>query len=95
MSHTIPTAGHILTAPFEQLLAEADAEVFDVEIPDPGFIGGAVQRRDGHIVLARPAAARAVEWEIVARSLLAEALGVDLSPLPSTVRTDRTTAEGN
>lgn len=95
MSHTIPTAGHILTAPLAELLDEADAEVFDVEISDPEFLGGVVRRRDGHIVLARPVAPRAVGWEIVARSLLAEVLGVVLSPLPSTVRTDRINAEGN
>lgn len=79
----------LMSAPLSVLLREAGAEVFESQISDPEFLGGAVQRADGRIVLSMPTGPRSVSRDLVARSLLASMLGVDLPPLDDIISQHR------
>jgi hypothetical protein len=87
LAQTCPvTPAHLLEAPLPQLLAELDVILHDSSITDRSFVGAVVQRRDGQLVLAMPPGRPDWERDAVARALLAEALGVDLAPLPEPYR---------
>jgi hypothetical protein len=75
------TPDYLLDTPLPQLLAEFGV---DVTISDggPGFTGGAAVRGDGSLLFVRPPARPAAEWEMMARSMLGQALRVPLPPLP-------------
>lgn len=80
-SVTRPTTDHLLDTPLPQLLAEFDVDVSVLET-DPGFTGGASVRGDGSLLFVRPAGRPEVEWEIVARAMLGQALRVPMPPMP-------------
>lgn len=72
---------HLLDTPLPQLLAEFAVDVSIVEA-DPGFTGGAYVRGDDSLLFVRPASRPEVEWEIVARAMLGQALRVPMPPMP-------------
>ena len=73
---------HLLDTPLPQLLAEFAVEVSTLET-DPGFTGGAYVRGDGSLLFVRPAGSPDVEWEMIARAMLGQALRVPMPELPS------------
>lgn len=81
------TASRILSAPLPELLVEAGAQLVDSSIPDEKFLGAVVQRGDGSLLLSMPAGRDSVERSVIARGLIANALGVDLAPFPSPLET--------
>src|SRR5215470_7861470 len=72
---------HLLDTPLGNLLAEFNVDVSVLEA-DPGFTGGAYVRSDGSLLFIRPAGSPEVEWEIVARAMLGQALRVPMPELP-------------
>lgn len=72
---------HLLDTPLPQLLAEQNIDVTTLET-DPGFTGGAYVRADGSLLFVRPAGRPEVEWEMVARAMLGQALRVPMPELP-------------
>ena len=76
-----PSADHLLDTPLPQLLAEFNVDVSTLET-GPGFTGGAYVRADGSLLFVRPAGRPDVEWEIVARAILGQALRVPMPPMP-------------
>jgi hypothetical protein len=75
------TADHLLDTPLPQLLAEFAVDVSVLET-DPGFTGGAYVRADGSLLFVRPAGRPEAEWEMIARSMLGQALRVPMPELP-------------
>lgn len=80
-SVTRPTTNRLMDAPLDDLLAEFSVDVSVLET-DPGFTGGAYVRRDGSLLFVRPAGRPAAEWEMIARSMLGQALRVPMPELP-------------
>lgn len=78
---TTPIVDHLMDTPLDDLLAEFGVEVSVLET-DPGFTGGAYVRADGSLLFVRPAGRPVVEWELMARAMLGQALRVPLPPLP-------------
>lgn len=74
---------HLLDAPLPQLLAETGVEVIDSGIPDSGFFGAVVQRKNGDVILAMPTGRSELEHDTMARYLLAQVFDVDLPKLPA------------
>ncbi|RRQ81529.1 hypothetical protein [Streptomyces griseofuscus] len=80
-----PTPAYLLGAPLAQLLEEFGVRVSVLEV-EPGFTGWACINSDGSMLFVRPACRPESEWEIVARSMLGRALGVELPPPPEPYR---------
>lgn len=76
-----PTTDHLLDAPLADLLAEFNVDVSVLEA-EPGFTGGTYAREDGSLLFVRPAGRPATEWELMARSMLGQALRVPMPELP-------------
>jgi hypothetical protein len=76
------SADHLMDAPLDSLLAEFNVAVTVSDEGGPGFTGGAAVLEDGSLLFVRPAGRPAVEWEMMARSMLGSALLVALPPLP-------------
>ncbi|WP_420032278.1 hypothetical protein ACN2WE_05290 [Streptomyces sp. cg28] len=83
------TRDALLYAPLPRLLAALDIEVVDSSITDREFLGALVQRRDGQLILAMPAARCTFEHDSAARMLLAEGLGIPASALPAALEVSR------
>jgi hypothetical protein len=86
MSNILPSAvkspEHLLSAPLDELLVEADAEIVESAIEDQDFYGALHQLRGGHAVLSMPQGRPEVERQVIVRSLLARLMDVVLPPLP-------------
>ncbi|WP_435643837.1 hypothetical protein ACR9VJ_26280 [Streptomyces sp. H49] len=80
-----PTPDYLLNTPLAQLLTEFGVRVSVLEV-EPGFTGWACVQADGGMLFVRPAGRPDAEWEIVARSMLGQALGVPLPPPPEPYR---------
>ncbi|MFJ2708868.1 hypothetical protein ACIO3R_37560 [Streptomyces sp. NPDC087428] len=81
------TVEELFTTPLDQLLAQLNAEIDDADITAPTFYG-AVVARPGHPILLLMAPGRpAFERDTIARKLLADAIGLNLSPLPAPFET--------
>jgi hypothetical protein len=72
---------HLLDTPLPQLLAEFGVDVSVLET-DPGFTGGTYVRDDGSLLFVKPAGRPVAEWEMMARSMLGQALRVPMPKLP-------------
>lgn len=72
---------HLLSLPLDQLLTDTSARLVESSITDDGFCG-AVVVRGKRVTLLMPPHRSPVERDVIARSLLGRALGVQLSPLP-------------
>lgn len=76
-----PSTDHLLDAPLPDLLAEFNVDVSVLEA-GPGFTGGTYVREDGSLLFVRPAGRPVTEWELMARSMLGQALRVPMPELP-------------
>ncbi|QLJ01509.1 hypothetical protein HZZ00_11055 [Streptomyces sp. NEAU-sy36] len=74
---------HLLDAPLDTLLAETGVEVVDSTITDAGFFGAVAVRKSGQVRLEMPVGRSELEYDTVARYLLAQAFDVDLPKLPA------------
>ncbi|MGK5733314.1 hypothetical protein [Streptomyces sp. URMC 124] len=82
----VPSAARLLSAPLAELLKETGAQLFESDITDEGFFGAVIVRR-GRIVLSMPKGRPARERDVIARGLLGNALGVELSRFPEPLET--------
>ena len=88
MSLALPLSpDHLLAAPLPQLLAETGTEVIDAGIPDSGFFGAVVQRKNGDVLLAMPSGRSELEHDTMARYLLAQVFDVDLPKMTAPIIT--------
>ncbi|WUC42304.1 hypothetical protein OG692_10495 [Streptomyces cellulosae] len=83
------TAEHLMDTPLPVLMNELGVTLFDSEIDDRGFFGAVVERKTGELILSMPAGRSELEHDTVARYLLAQAFGVDVTPMPAPLRTVR------
>ncbi|WP_159006889.1 hypothetical protein [Streptomyces sp. NRRL S-813] len=73
-----------MDTPLPQLLAELGVDVTTTsQIIDPTFTGATALRPDGSLLLVRPQARPALEWDMLARAMLGRAFGVALPDLPT------------
>lgn len=75
------TADHLLTAPLPQLYAELNVDVKERPadlLPPCGF----AKLEDGRLLMRLPLGQNRWEREMVARSMIGEALRVPMPPLP-------------
>ncbi|MFP3986913.1 hypothetical protein U9R90_05300 [Streptomyces sp. E11-3] len=77
-----PSAAHILNAPLPRLLTDTHTELVDSSITDEAFLGAAVQRKSGDIILAMPPGRSEMERDTMARYLLARVFRVALPKSP-------------
>ncbi|MCA1218668.1 hypothetical protein [Streptomyces sp. 8L] len=87
-------AEHIMAAPIGQLLAEHNAFIHPSDVTDEGYLGIGVQRADGWTVLAIPTRVTGEMRDSIARILLAQVLGVDIS-LPDCIEIHRSASGGH
>ncbi|MFK4069737.1 hypothetical protein [Streptomyces sp. NPDC029674] len=78
---------HLLDTPLPDLLAETGVEVYPSSISDRGFLGAAVQRKTGEIVLTMPTGRSNFEHDTIARYLLAQVFDVDMPKMGSPIVT--------
>jgi len=86
---TVPvsiTVEELFSAPLDQLLTQLNAETGVASITDPNFYGAVVVRLGSPIFLLLPAGRDDFERDTVARKLLADAIGIDLAPLPEPLK---------
>ncbi|TVL89785.1 hypothetical protein CD790_25650 [Streptomyces sp. SAJ15] len=74
----------LLSAPLPDLLADLEVQLVESGIADESFFG-AVFRLEERLVLVAPSGCPTDEWDVLARGLLGQALGVSLPALPSSV----------
>lgn len=79
----------LFDTPLPRLLAECRVELVESSITDRTFFGAYVERRDGSRILSMPSGRSAFERDTTARMLLAQGLGLDAPPLPSTFEVTR------
>lgn len=92
MSFTVPnpvkpTAAEFFDAPLPELYERLNVGLVESSITEPGFFGAVVVRREGGIVLMLAPDRGEFETDCIARSLLAQAVGVTLPPLPDSLTT--------
>ncbi|WP_371606460.1 hypothetical protein OG725_37330 [Streptomyces sp. NBC_01213] len=81
------TAEELFTTPLTELLTQLNAEIGDASITDPNFYGGVIVRTGHPILLLMPTGRPDFERDATARKLLADAIGLDLPPLPGSLET--------
>jgi len=81
------TVEKLVTAPLDQLLTHAGAEIADASITDLNFYGAVVVRIGHPILLLMPVGRDAFVHDTCARKLLADALGLDTTALPDSLET--------
>ncbi|MEV7032714.1 hypothetical protein AB0N99_21175 [Streptomyces sp. NPDC093272] len=90
-----PTVDHLMDAPLDQLLAEYNIEQVETRvIVDQGFTGYMTVGKSGRLVLAMPPNRSQAEREIVTRSMLGTAFGVELPDLPEPFKVSVIEADG-
>ncbi|MEU8855716.1 MULTISPECIES: hypothetical protein [Streptomyces] len=80
------TVEELFSTPLDQLLTQLNAETGVASITDPNFYGAVVARPGHPIFLLLPAGRDDFERDTVARKLLADAIGLDLTPLPEPLK---------
>lgn len=78
-----PSTAHLLDTPLPDLLTEFRVDVSELQVDEPKFTGGTYIRPDGTMLFAMPAGQNRWEREMVARSMLGQALHVQMPPLPA------------
>lgn len=81
------TLGCLMGTPLDQVLTDLNAQIVDIDIPEPCYFGACVTRKDGRRFLAMPTDRSVVEHDTIARYLLAESIGLDVTPLPQPFET--------
>ncbi|MFI6861753.1 hypothetical protein ACIBKZ_17955 [Streptomyces sp. NPDC050421] len=81
------TLDRLMNAPLDRVLTDLNAQVIEIDMPYPSYFGGCFTRSDGRRLLAMPAGRDAFERTTIARYLLAEAIGLDVTPLPAPFNT--------
>lgn len=79
----------LLDAPLEDLLAAHGVKLVESSITDATFFGAFVERRDGGRILSMPTGRSAFERDTAARMLLADGLGLGVSPVPAPLSLSR------
>lgn len=85
----IPSVDHLMDTPLPVLMNELGVTLLDSPITDADFFGAVVERKTGELLLTMPAGRSELEHDTVARYLLAQALGVDVPPMPAPLTTTR------
>ncbi|WP_157855025.1 hypothetical protein [Streptomyces exfoliatus] len=83
----IPSVDHLMDAPLPVLINELGVTLLDTDIDDASFFGAVVQRKTGELLLTLPAGRSELEHDTMARYLLAQALGLDVAPMPAPIVT--------
>ncbi|MGY0067200.1 hypothetical protein ACWZEH_10280 [Streptomyces sp. QTS137] len=91
----ILSVDHLMDTPLPVLINELGVTLFDSEITDREFFGAVVERKTGELLLTMPAGRSEFERDTVARYLLAQALGVDVAPMPAPLVTSRSDDDGD
>ncbi|MFF9688952.1 hypothetical protein [Streptomyces sp. NPDC014623] len=81
------TVEELFSTPLDQLFTQLNAEITVSSITDPNFFGAVVARPGHPILVLLPAGRDDFERDTVARKLLADAIGLDLAPLPGSLET--------
>ena len=76
------TLARLMAEPLEGLVADADVRFIESSITDRDFYGAAVVRPNGQHVLLMPPNRTELEHDTIARYLLGQVLGLDVSDLP-------------
>jgi hypothetical protein len=76
------TIARLMAEPLEGLLADTNVQFIESSITDREFYGAAVVRPSGQTVLLMPANRTELEHDTIARYLLGQALGLDVTDLP-------------
>lgn len=84
-----PSVDHLMDTPLSVLINELGVTLFDSSITDAEFFGAVVQKKTGELLLTMPTGRSEFEHDTVARYLLAQALGVDVAPMPEPITTTR------
>ncbi|MFJ3666524.1 hypothetical protein ACIPSE_08715 [Streptomyces sp. NPDC090106] len=93
-SVTKPSADYLMDTPLPVLIDELGATLADSSIADREFCGAVlVRRRTGELRLTLPTGRSELEHDVVARYLLAQALGVPVPELPTPFITIRIPTE--
>lgn len=77
-----PSTDHLLDTPLPDLLAEFNVDVSELQVDEPKFTGGTYIRPDGSMLFALPHGQNRWEREMIARSMLGQALRVPMPELP-------------
>ncbi|MFF1544618.1 hypothetical protein [Streptomyces sp. NPDC058291] len=85
-----PSVEHLMDTPLPVLINELGVTLIDSDIADADFFGAVVQRKTGELLLTMPRDRSELEHDTVARYLLAQALGMDVPPMPAPLTTTRT-----
>lgn len=81
----VPSAARLVTAPLPELLAEANATIFDTSVTDATFLGEVVRPHTGPAIVCLPKGRPARERETMARILVGKLFGTDMKPLPASL----------
>ncbi|MFJ6579276.1 hypothetical protein ACIQMY_25355 [Streptomyces sp. NPDC091368] len=79
------TVDRLLTTPLPELLAEANAEIVDAPSEFDAFEGVALKPYVGPIQVFLPKARSAAHRDAMARLVVGQLFGTDLSPLPASL----------
>ncbi|GEK03491.1 hypothetical protein [Streptomyces sp. 1-11] len=84
-----PSVDHLMDTPLPLLINELGVTLIDSDITDAEFFGAVVQRKTGELLLTMPRYRSELEYDTVARYLLAQALGVPVPEMPAPLSTTR------
>lgn len=90
-----PSVDHLMDTPLPVLVNELGVTLIDSDITDREFFGAVVERKTGELLLTMPRDRSELEHDTVARYLLAQALGMDVPPMPAPLVTSRTDGDSD
>ncbi|MER8197038.1 hypothetical protein ABTY00_24110 [Streptomyces microflavus] len=76
------TVAQIMNLPLDQVLTGLDIQVIESSITDASFAGGVHMGNGQKITVFMPPSRDPFETDCVTRYLIAQALGLDITPLP-------------
>lgn len=77
------TVGQIMNLPLDQVLTGLDVKVYESSITDDNFYGGLHVGNGGKITVLTSPGRDEFETDCIVRYLIAQALDLDVTPLPS------------
>ncbi|WP_329114508.1 hypothetical protein [Streptomyces sp. NBC_01353] len=81
----VPSAARLVTAPLPELLAEANAQIFETSVADDTFYGEVVRPHAGAAIVCLPKGRSARERDTMARILVGRLLGTPMAPIPASL----------